>query len=292
MSSTVVRPSFAARLTGYEAIEEVIIPRDLIRHRESTRGQQVPRKRHDDYGPEISASDRHSVRKTVGPMKTKIAISAICVLLGTGHLIWPNVNIDLVIVVLLAVAILPWLAEVIRSVEFPGGFKIELQDVKAATEKVTGSRAATAEYSIACSESVTATEKVTVSRAATVGPPTTPAREENLEFLREVARGDPNLALVGLRIEIERRLSQLAQLAQLPAARRSAGVMLRDLVAHEQVDRQTAAGLGDLIALGNQAAHGAEVSSNAATWALDTGPLILEMLDSLLARSRNMQGAG
>lgn len=201
-------------------------------------------------------------------MKTKIAISAICVLLGAAHLIWPDVQIDLVTIVLLVVAILPWLAAVIRSVELPGGFKIELQDVKAATEKVTA------------------------SKAGRMALPETPAPGENLEFLREVVRGDPNLALVGLRIEIERRLSRLAEQAELPAAPRSLGAMLRDLVRHERIDRQTAAGLGDLIALGNQAAHGAEVSSNAAAWALDTGPLILEMLDSLLARKPNAQGAG
>lgn len=39
--------------------------------------------------------------------------------------------------VLLVVAILPWLAGAIRSVELPGVIKIELRDVKAATEKAT-----------------------------------------------------------------------------------------------------------------------------------------------------------
>lgn len=202
-------------------------------------------------------------RNTNGTMKTKIAISTICVLLGAAHLIWPDVEIDLATIVLLVVAMLPWVAAEIRSVELPGGFKIELQDVKAATGKVT-----------------------TGSGVAGV-PPSTPSRGDNLDFIREVSRGDPNLALVGLRIEIERRLSRLAQQAQLPSGRRSAGAMLRDLMAHESIDRQTAAGLGDLIALGNQAAHGAEVSPNAAAWALDASPLILELLDSLIDRSQS-----
>jgi len=190
-------------------------------------------------------------------MKTRIAISISCAVLAIGHLIWPHITVDSATLVLVVVAILPWLAAVIRSVELPGGFKVELQDVKAAAEKITGSKV----------------------------PAVRPARESvggGVEFLREVAGGDPNLALVGLRIEIERRLSQLADLAQIPSARRSAGSMLRDLMAREQIGRQTAAGLGDLIALGNQAAHGAEVSPNAAAWALDTSPLILDVLDSLI----------
>ena len=68
--------------------------------------------------------------------------------------------------------------------------------------------------------------------------------------------------------------------------------MLRDLMAREQIDRQTAAGLGDLIAFGNQAAHGAEVLPNAAAWALDTSPLILEVLDGLIDRRSNDLEAG
>jgi hypothetical protein len=205
-------------------------------------------------------------RKSRGGMKTKIAISTICGLIAVVHLLWPRVQIDMVTLVLLLVAMLPWLASVIRSVELPGGFKIELQDVKAATEKITAARAAT--------ETV---------------QPAPPVREQGLYFLRELAKTDPNLALVGFRIEIEKRLSQLAQQMNLPATRRPAVALLRELVAQGTIDLRTAGGLADIIALGNQAAHGAEVSSNAAVWALDTGPLILALLDSLVARRANAE---
>lgn len=245
-----------------------IIPRELIKHLEWTPGQGLPNAAGDgDPGTSGSSSPGRG-RSASGTMKTKIAISTICVILGAAHLIWPDVKVDMATLVLLVVAILPWLAAVIRSVELPGGFKIELQDVKAATEKVTGRKAAAA------------------------GQPAKPPMGGDVQFLREVASSDPNLALVGLRIEIERRLSQLAELAQIPSTRRSAGVMLRDLMTREQIDRQTAGGLGDLIALGNQAAHGAEVSPNAAAWALDTSPLILEVLDRLIDRRSNDQDAG
>ncbi len=203
-----------------------------------------------------------------GGKKTRIAVSAICAILAAAHLIWPRVKIDIATLVLLVVAILPWLASIIRSIELPGGFKIELRDVKAATEKVTSGKA-----------------------AARVRPPTTGAGGD-IEFLHAVADSDPNLALVGLRIEIERRLSRLAELAQLPSARRSASAILRDLVARGQINQQTAVGLGDLIALGNQAAHGVEVSPAAAEWALDASPLILEVLDSLVEQRSDTREVG
>ncbi len=244
-----------------------VIPRELIRHLEWVPGQDPP----SVAGDRDAVADGSSAvpgRSANRAMKTKIAISTICVILAAAHLIWPDVKVDMVTLVLLVVAILPWLAAVIRSVELPGGFKIELQDVKAATEKVTGGKTAAA------------------------GQPDKPPVGGDIQYLREIASSDPNLALVGLRIEIERRLSQLAERAQIPSARRSAGAMLRDLMAREQIDRQTAAGLGELIALGNQAAHGAEVSPNAAAWALDTGPLILEVLDRLIDQRSNDRDAG
>ena len=193
-------------------------------------------------------------------MKTKIAITVVCVLLAVGHNVWPGLKLDLTTTILLVVSLLPWLAAVVRSGELPGGFKIELQDVKAATEKVTANKGV----------------QVALAGISDI-------ERGNAEFLREVGQSDPNLALVGLRIELERRLNRLASALGLQATRRSAGALLRELVSREAIDRETAAGLGDLIALGNQAAHGAEVSLNAASWALDAAPLVLEVLDGLVA---------
>jgi len=245
-----------------------IIPRELIKHLEWNPGQDPSNWGGHQYAPPAASASRTRGRSANGAMKTKIVISTICVVLAAAHLIWPDVKVDLATLVLLVAAILPWLAAVIRSVELPGVFKIELQDVKAATEKVTGS--------------------VAVSAAQ----PAKVLGGGNVEFLRKVAGTNPNLALVGLRIEIERRLSQLAELAQIPSDRRSAGAILRDLMAREKIDRQTAAGLGELIALGNQAAHGVAVSPDAAAWALDTSPLILELLDSLIERKSNDRETG
>ncbi len=194
-----------------------------------------------------------------GTLRTKIAISAICAAVAAAHVMQPTIRIDTVTLVLLVVAALPWLASIVRSVELPGGFKIELQDVKTAIDKVTGE-----------------------SRAKGPSGKLLSTTGETFDLLPRLAESNPNLALVALRIEIERRLSRIAAQANLPTSKRSAGALLRDLVDHNRLDRQTAAGLSDLIALGNQAAHGAEVSRDAAEWALDTGPLILEVLDSLL----------
>lgn len=197
-------------------------------------------------------------------MKTKFFISISCILLAIAHIIWPNVKVDMITLILILVAILPWLAAVIRSVELPGGFKIELQDVKAATEKIISKK----------------------QRKDAIQLPST-KHMINLEILSDIAQTNPNLALVGLRIEIEKRLSQIANNLGLSTVHRSANALLHDLIAHDSIDREIASGLSDLIALGNQAAHGAEVSSGAANWAIEAGPLVLGVLDNMVVGKRN-----
>lgn len=44
------------------------------------------------------------------------------------HLYWPNLKIDGITLGLLAFAVLPWLRSIIKSVELPGGLKVELQN--------------------------------------------------------------------------------------------------------------------------------------------------------------------
>ena len=68
-------------------------------------------------------------------IKTLITAGAIGVLVL--HAIRPDLRIDLVSLGLLIAAILPWLSSVIKSAEFPGGWKVEFQEVKQAGDKVT-----------------------------------------------------------------------------------------------------------------------------------------------------------
>ena len=186
----------------------------------------------------------------------KVVISALCLALVVAHMVWPNITVDATTAILVTLAILPWLGGVIHSMEGPGGWKIVLQDVRSALDKVTTGASA----------------KKTPQ--ATGGALT--------ETLVDVASSDPSLTIVGLRIEIERRLSRLAKDSGLPAGLPVA-VVLRALIGRRLVDRKTAAGLSDLVALGNMAAHGAEVSPDAAAWVAISQHQALELLDSMIA---------
>jgi hypothetical protein len=171
------------------------------------------------------------------------------------HLIWPTLKIDAITVTLLVVAVLPWLGSLFKSIELPGGLKVQYQDL----EKI-GQRARDAGL---------------LSKEAGKG-------KEDYSFLT-VAPTDPNLALAGLRIELEKRLFKLAESRDLKPLKRGLSALLTDLNRHELIDGAERNLLSDLIYLLNSAVHGAVVDPSASEWALDVGPQILRALDERAA---------
>lgn len=194
------------------------------------------------------------------PTALKITMSSVCAAVAATHLLFPNIKIDAVTLGLLALGLLPWFQPLVKSLELPGGLKIELQDVKAATDKIS--------YSVDTPANVRAEELSTQD----VG---------SLSFIGKVAEQDPNLALVGLRIEIEKVLVELAEAAGMATERRGVGALLSELSRRGLIPDTAASGLIELIDLGNQAAHGATVSPNAAAWALTQAPQFLLVLSAL-----------
>lgn len=56
-----------------------------------------------------------------------IAITATAVIAGLARLFWPTLTIDSITVALIVIAVVPWLAPIFKSLEMPGGFKVEWQ---------------------------------------------------------------------------------------------------------------------------------------------------------------------
>lgn len=77
-------------------------------------------------------------RRLLGAGVTVVALGA-----GAAHLIWPALKIDAITVLLLVVALLPWLGGLLESVELPGGYKLQYRALAAKVEQ-TDQRAAEA----------------------------------------------------------------------------------------------------------------------------------------------------
>jgi hypothetical protein len=194
----------------------------------------------------------------------KIAISIGAILLAGAHVVFPSIAIDATTLILLFLALVPWILPFVKSIDIPGVGTINLADTKAATDKITKTETpATRSIDTGVAEP---------SIGTTVG-------ETDLTNLWSVFETDPNLALVGFRIEIEKRIRQIAEKAGIDDSRKSLARVARELLAKEVLPHEVVSGVIEIVALGNQAAHGATVEQNAAQWVLDVGPSILVRLD-------------
>ena len=181
----------------------------------------------------------------------KIAVSLFALAVLVARQAMPNL-LDATDMVIMAVGLLPWLSSLIKSAELPGGVKIEFQDLASAGKKVTGAGA------------------------------TAPDGTSELDFVT-IASTDANLALVALRIEIEKRVRKLAVKHGIPSERVSVMRLFRELQAAQVLSDLYLSGLQELVMFGNQAAHGADVEKEAAQWAVDFGPGVISALDDAIA---------
>lgn len=186
--------------------------------------------------------------------KTQWLITTPAIVLVLAHLLIPWISVDWVALTLFAIAVAPWLVPIIKSVELPGGLKVELEDLEKLENRARN--------------------------AGLISEKDTQEAETAPSYM-DVADSDPNLALAGLRIEIERQLNRIAE--PFRRRRRIYGVrrMMELLRTEEVLTKQQIAILSDLIGLLNSAVHGADVDPASAAWALAVGPKLVRSLQEI-----------
>ena len=192
--------------------------------------------------------------------KVQLGVSLSALLVALAHLLWPDLAIDNVTLVLLILAAVPWLVPLFKSLEFPGGWKLEFQELARAKEKA---------------DQAGLLSKVEEQAAST---------EYSFQI---VADEDPNLALAGLRIEIEKKLMNLADAAGIKLRRRGVGALIRELTNNNLLTNEQNSVLADIVGILNSGAHGAVDNYLAAKWALDIGPRLLNALDHRISGVEN-----
>ncbi len=187
----------------------------------------------------------------------RIITSGLLVCLAAAHAVFPTI-IDGITLSFLALAMVPWVAPIIKSLKIPGLGEVELQQLQNAGKAV--------------------------AEAGLIVEPTEEKRTEEVPGYLTVAALDPNLALAGLRIEIERRLGELAVVSGMsPTRAPTVRFLLKDLAKHQVISRQEREAIGELVQTLDGAVHGAHVGASAASWAMDVGPTILNALDDRIS---------
>ncbi len=189
--------------------------------------------------------------KKYNQLRTLITIFALGLILI--HFIWPNIKIDSITLGLIVVALLPWLSTLVESLKLPGGWEITFREVEKVGNKILENN------------------------------PPVEAKLQDVSAYLVIATEDPNLALVGLRIEIEKRLRKLARNLNFDSAdTRSLTHLSSRLGNYGILDEPTISGLQSIVEWGNKAAHGASADKKIADWAIKEGQNILAVLDSKL----------
>jgi hypothetical protein len=189
----------------------------------------------------------------VARLRSWVTLGALTVALL--HVLFPRLAIDAVALVLIVVAVVPWLAPLFKSVQIPGGWKVEFQDLQAVAAKA--------------------------GDAGLLSP--APAEPEEEYAFQSVAQRDPNLALAGLRIELEKRLVRLAEAHDIGTAMQGMGRLLGELARRGILSEDEESVLSDLVHLLNAAVHGASVDPRATEWAMDVGPQLIQSFEEKLA---------
>jgi hypothetical protein len=186
-------------------------------------------------------------------------ISTVAVVLVIIHIAWPKLTVDLITVALLVIAIIPWLGTLFKVVELPGGVKVEYHEL----QKITAS-----------AKKAGLLKKKSTKRARSTKKP----------VYQEIALEDPNLALAGLRIEIEKRLIEIAKSREIKVDKAGIATLSRILKEQNILTPQEHSVILEIVVLLNFAVHGAKVDDDAAKWALDVGSQILHALDEKIAK--------
>lgn len=184
----------------------------------------------------------------------QISVTVVALCGAVAHLHWPDAKIDAITLALIVLAALPWVAILFEEIELPGGWKFKLAELKKSEQRA-----------------------VQVG-LLDEGAPLVPEHEYQM-----VADDDPNLALAGLRIEIERKLNQLVESARLRSGstspRVNVGRALKILGDAGILTHDQSSVLSEIIGLLNSAVHGAKVDQQSARWALEVGGRLLTSLD-------------
>ena len=140
----------------------------------------------------------------------KIAVTTVGLVAAAVHMWKPDLKIDSITIVLVVIAILPWLQPLIKSIELLG-VKLELQELKAQVEEAKGAAASAnlqAGFAVAASSTVhPAADAVKLDLGSQVSQVTHLA-EEYVRIRKEQRSGDARTAAM---TDVVRRMVDVAK---------------------------------------------------------------------------------
>lgn len=187
----------------------------------------------------------------------KIIITSVAILVAVAHVVFPAAKIDIITVAMIAMSIIPWVEPLFKSVGLPGGITFQFQDL----EKI----------------------KTDAKKAGLI---TTGNNNDNESFtilpkydFIEIAEKNKSLALMSLRIEIEKKLRLIATANKIDTGYYSAARLIDMLEQKNILTANENSVLKNMLSVLNKAAHAVEYDERVADWVIENGPSIISNLE-------------
>lgn len=198
----------------------------------------------------------------INTKKSKVALSiiitALFVALAILHVVFPKASIDSTFIILIIFALMPWLIPYIKTLEISGIGKVELIDRETQVKMQENIQNLNLE--------AVEVDNLTAQRIG--------------GSLDDIVQGDPKLALVSLRIELEKTLRAIAEKNNVQFYRCGLGKLASILLNDKLINSDEYALLRDLIPPLNSAAHGDidKYSFDSIIWTLEVGVGLLNSM--------------
>jgi hypothetical protein len=187
----------------------------------------------------------------VGSTLIRVIFTCVMLLVLTVHLLFPQIRIDTLALTFLFFSFIPWIFPFFRSVELPGGVRIELRELKEIQKQM-----------------------------AEIGLLKKRKKGRKKYSFESISAQDPSLALIGLRIELERILRSIAQANGLKERKKNIQKLTLSLSRADAITTEEQLVIHDLLSLLDPVARGAFVDVQVFQWAMTTGVAILESLET------------
>lgn len=184
-------------------------------------------------------------------MWLKGLISLICLVFILLHMFCPKITIDNITIIALILGFIPWLSDLFKEIEMPGGWKIKFNDQKRLEKQFSDTGL-----------DVELTDK-----------------DENKYSFQYIGKTDMNLALAGLRIEIEKKLREIAEKKNISTEMQGIGRLIGILYEKKLIEFEEKSLISDMIGMLNGAVHGKNIDEESFDWAMDYGVRILLSLE-------------
>lgn len=172
--------------------------------------------------------------------------------MAVARLFVPSLTIDAVTIMLVGMALVPWVGRIFGTLELPG---VKVTALQEAEDRIENSGLIAQER----------TENIA-------------AEGRHVYAFEAIASRDANMVLAGLRIELERQLRGIAESNDVKRKRARLSGIVHELATREIIRQEEASAIADLLPLLNKAVHGARVDRASAEWALRFGPPLLDAL--------------